>query len=249
MPLASALELVLNHYDIFDVDDLVAILRSPHDACKVADLIDGHHELIDATAGTAHVEVQTEPATATVGTMESVVNVREVGSMATFSPTTGARMVIMEVQCSPARPPQMVERAVQVKAPVVRHASVSASVSTANASSSTSHYLVVGVGMQHSSSQTETPEQPEPEQPEPEAEQPRGKPEPESHPEGSSSQPVTQPEQEKFGPEPQSKSPETEKDLAPPPVFADSSHYKHYNATPMTSRGRERRRARECVVT
>ena len=48
---------------------------------------------------------------ATVGTtMESVVNVREVGSMATFSPTTGARMVSMEVQCSPARPPQMVER-------------------------------------------------------------------------------------------------------------------------------------------
>ena len=27
MPLASALELVLNHYDIYDIDDLVAILR------------------------------------------------------------------------------------------------------------------------------------------------------------------------------------------------------------------------------
>ena len=182
---------------------------------------------------------------ATVGTtMESVVNVREVGSMATFSPTTGARMVSMEVQCSPARPPQMVERAVQVKAPAVRHASVSASVSTANAS--TSHYLVVDVGLQHSSSQTEMPEQPEPEQPEqpePEAEQPRDKPEPESHPEDSSSQP----EQEKSGPEPQSKSPETEEELlllSPPPEFADCSHY---NATPMTSRRRERRRTRVSV--
>jgi hypothetical protein len=126
----------------------------------------------------------------------------------------------------------MVERAVQVKAPAVRHASVSASVSTANAS--TSHYLVVDVGLQHSSSQTEMPEQPE---------QPRGKPEPESHPEDSSSQP----EQEKSGPEPQSKSPETEEELlllSPPPVFADCSHY---NATPMTSRRRERRRTRVSV--
>ena len=32
MTLAAALELVLNQYDIFDVDDLVAILRSPVDA-------------------------------------------------------------------------------------------------------------------------------------------------------------------------------------------------------------------------
>ena len=107
-------------------------------------------------------------------------------------------------------------------------------------------YLVVDVGLQHSSSQTEMPEQPEPEQPEqpePEAEQPRDKPEPESHPEDSSSQP----EQEKSGPEPQSKSPETEEELlllSPPPEFADCSHY---NATPMTSRRRERRRTRVSV--
>ena len=86
MPFASALELVLNQYDIYDIDDLLAILRSSDDARQVADLIDRSRALIDATAGTAHVNVQTEPATATVGTtMESVVNVREVGSMATFS--------------------------------------------------------------------------------------------------------------------------------------------------------------------
>ena len=54
MPLASALELVLRHYDIYDVDDLVAILRSPHAASQVADLIDGSRVLIDATAGKAH---------------------------------------------------------------------------------------------------------------------------------------------------------------------------------------------------
>ena len=109
MPLASALELVLGHYDIYDVDSLVAILRSPHDASQVANLIDGSRALIDATAGTAHVNVQTECATVTVGTtMESVISVREVGSMATFSPTSGARMVSMQVQCSP-QPPQMVD--------------------------------------------------------------------------------------------------------------------------------------------
>ena len=87
MPLASALELVLNHYDIYDVGTLVAILRSPQDASQVADLIDGSRELIDATAGTAHISVQAEPAIATVSTtMSSVVNVREVGSLASFSP-------------------------------------------------------------------------------------------------------------------------------------------------------------------
>ena len=114
MTLAAALELVLNQYDIFDVDDLVAILRSPVDATQVADLINESREQIDATAHTAHVSVQTETATATVGTtMDSIVNVREVSSLATFSSTTHARMVQCAVQCSPSQP-QMVPRAVQV---------------------------------------------------------------------------------------------------------------------------------------
>merc|ERR1712167_423069 len=99
MTLASALELVLNHYDIYDVDDLVAILRSPDDASQVADLIDKSRALLDATAHTAPVSVQTEMATATVGTtMDSIVNVREVSSLATFSIATEARMVSREVQ-------------------------------------------------------------------------------------------------------------------------------------------------------
>ena len=52
-------------------------MRSPHSASKVADLIDENRALLDATA-TAHVSVQTEPATATVGTtMDSFVTVRE----------------------------------------------------------------------------------------------------------------------------------------------------------------------------
>ena len=98
MPLASALEPVLNHYDIYDIDDLVAILRSPDDASQVADLIDKSRALLDATAKTAHVSVQTEAATATVGTtMHSLVNVREKSSLATFSPATQARMVSSEV--------------------------------------------------------------------------------------------------------------------------------------------------------
>ena len=61
----------------------------------------------------ADASVQTETATATVGTtMDSIVNVREVGSVATFSTVTPARMVNFEVQCSPS-PPQTVQRAVQ----------------------------------------------------------------------------------------------------------------------------------------
>ena len=46
---------MLGHYDIYDVDTLVAILRSPHNASQVADLIDGSRALIDATAGINHV--------------------------------------------------------------------------------------------------------------------------------------------------------------------------------------------------
>ena len=45
--------------------------------------------------------------------MDSIVNVREVSSLATFSSTTHARMVQCAVQCSPSQP-QMVPRAVQV---------------------------------------------------------------------------------------------------------------------------------------
>ena len=60
----------------------------------------------------ADIAVQTEIETATVGTtMERGVATHDVASSATFSLTTGARMVSMEVQCSP---PQMVQRAVQV---------------------------------------------------------------------------------------------------------------------------------------
>ena len=114
MPLASALELVLNEYDVFDVDTLLVMLRSPHNITQIADLIDHNRKLIDETAHTAHVSVQTETATTTVGTtMHSIVNVREVCSMATFSSVTQARMVSSEVQCSPSQP-QMVQRAVQV---------------------------------------------------------------------------------------------------------------------------------------
>ena len=223
MPLASALELVLNQYDIYDIDDLLAILRSSDDARQVADLIDRSRALIDATAGTAHVNVQTEPATATVGTtMESVVNVREVGSMATFSLVTGARMVSAEVQCSP----RMVEHAVQATR-AARDASTSAKVSTANAS--TSHYLVIGLGLAHDSTQTELPqpEQPRPEPPEPEPPQPELPPTEHADPQPDPEKP--KPEQ----PQPESGQlqPEVEPEpewTRPPPVFADCSHY---NAT------------------
>ena len=76
----------------------------------------------------ADASVQTEQATAMVGTtMDSIVNVREVRSMATFSAVTGARMVSSEVQCNPSQP-QMVQRAVQA---------TTACVATRNAASDT----------------------------------------------------------------------------------------------------------------
>jgi hypothetical protein len=66
---------------------------------------------------------QTEPAAATVTTegttMESYVCVRAVASQATHSLVTGRRMISMESQCSPPRPPQMLNRAVQAAEPVV----------------------------------------------------------------------------------------------------------------------------------
>ena len=106
----------------------MAIRRSPDDASQVADLIDKSRALLDATAKTAHVSVQTEAATATVGTtMHSLVNVREKSSLATFSPATQARMVSSEVQCSSSQP-QMVQRAVQA---------TTARVATRNAASGT----------------------------------------------------------------------------------------------------------------
>ena len=53
---------------------------------------------------------QTEPAAATVTTegttMDSYVCVRAVASQATHSLVTGRRMISMESQCSPPRPPQ-----------------------------------------------------------------------------------------------------------------------------------------------
>ena len=167
MPLAEALQLVLGHYDIYDVDTLVAILRSPHDASQVADLIDGSRALIDATAGTAHVSVQAEPTTATVGmATEHGVATRDVASMATFS-TTGARLVSSQVQCNV----RMVQREVQATR-VVRDASASATIKTADAS--TCHYLVVGIGLAHGSTQTE-PEPELPHQPEPPKAKPHGR--------------------------------------------------------------------------
>ena len=117
MSLAAALELVLNEYGIYEIDDLVAILRLPQSASQVADLIEDSRALITAHVNApppvppAPAPVQTE--CATVGTtMDSIVNVREVSSSATFSIVTQARMVSSEVQCSSSQP-EMVQRAVQ----------------------------------------------------------------------------------------------------------------------------------------
>ena len=54
MPLASAVQLILNQYDVYDVDTLLVMLRSPLDIAQIADLIDNSRELIDATAHIQH---------------------------------------------------------------------------------------------------------------------------------------------------------------------------------------------------
>ena len=222
MPLASALQLVLGHYDIYDVDTLVAILRSPHNASQVADLIDGSRALIDATAGTAHISVQAEPTTATVGmATEHGVATRDVASMATFS-TTG---VSSQVQCNV----RMVQREVQATC-VVRDASASATINTADAS--TCHYLAVDIGLAHGSTQTE-PEPELPHQPEPPKAKPHGRCE---WREPRRASPIHQLQTEQL----QTEQPPEPGWEEPPPVFADCSHY---YAAPITSRERGRRRA------
>ena len=109
--------------------DILSVLRS--DACRAA---------VEAAAA-AQVARDSAPArtVATVGTMTDAVATRDVGSLATFSLATGARMVSSEVQCSV----RMVQRAMQATRDV-SDASVGATVSTEDAS--TSHYLVLGIG-------------------------------------------------------------------------------------------------------
>ena len=110
---ANELGLALDAVGIESIADLVEHLRG--DPRALADLLESDmtKAVVAAAVVMADASVQTEPATATVGTtMDSVVNVREVRSMATFSAVTGARMVSKEVQCKPSQP-QMVQRAVQ----------------------------------------------------------------------------------------------------------------------------------------
>ena len=208
----AMLDLVLKGCGVWTRGDFAAIindndgLESFVDECRRAVA----HAVVPPACIDA--SLQTETATATVGTtMDSFVNVREVGSMATFSLSTGARMVSSEVQCKP----RMVQHAVQATQ-AARDASTSAVVSTENAS--TSHYLVLGLGLAHGSSQTE-PSQPE--LPRPESPRQRGvrcgwsEPRRLKH---EWSEPVLEPNQ------PQAELP-PEPWVPPPPVFANCSHY------------------------
>ena len=110
---AYELGLSLDVCGILSIEDLLRHLRD--DPRALAELLDSDmtKAAVAAAVAMADASVQTEPATATVATtMDSIVNVREVSSMASFSAVTGARMVSSEVQCNPSQP-QMVQRAVQ----------------------------------------------------------------------------------------------------------------------------------------
>ena len=110
---AYELGLSLDVCGILSIEDLLRHLRD--DPRALAELLDSDmtKAAVAAAVVMADASVQTEPATATVATtMDSIVNVREVSSMASFSAVTGARMVSSEVQCNPSQP-QMVQRAVQ----------------------------------------------------------------------------------------------------------------------------------------
>ena len=108
---AYELGLALDNCGILSITDLLEHLRGgPLD---LAELLESDATKAAVAAAVVMASVQTETATATVGTtMDSIVNVREVGSVATFSTVTPARMVNFEVQCSPS-PPLTVQRAVQ----------------------------------------------------------------------------------------------------------------------------------------
>ena len=110
---AYELGLALDICGILSITDLLEHLRGgPLDLAELLES-DATKAAVAAAVVMADASVQTETATATVGTtMDSIVNVREVGSVATFSTVTPARMVNFEVQCSPS-PPQTVQRAVQ----------------------------------------------------------------------------------------------------------------------------------------
>ena len=60
MPLASALQLVLNGFGVYTAADFVAILR--HDSEQLADFVEREdvRAQLEASAGTAHVETQTD---------------------------------------------------------------------------------------------------------------------------------------------------------------------------------------------
>ena len=125
---AYELGLSLDVCGILSIEDLLRHLRD--DPRALAELLDSDmtKAAVAAAVVMADASVQTEPATATVATtMDSIVNVREVSSMASFSAVTGARMVSSEVQCNPSQP-QMVQRAVQA---------TTACVATRNAASDT----------------------------------------------------------------------------------------------------------------
>lgn len=116
--LASLLDLLLSEFDICDLTTFVAALLRT-DARRLADYLDS--DVCQAAARaplplptrTTNTTVQTEIETATVGTTTAHgVTTHDVASLATYSLTTGARMVSTEAQCSP--PPQMIQRAVQV---------------------------------------------------------------------------------------------------------------------------------------
>ena len=95
---AYELGLALDVCAIYSIADLIKHLRDEPRA--LAELLESDMTKADVAAAVvvADASVQTETATATVGTtMASVVNVREVSSLATFSTTTQARMVSSEV--------------------------------------------------------------------------------------------------------------------------------------------------------
>ena len=143
---AAALQQALDDYGVVDTDALQAVLEIPEAAAELA------RSLCTAIQAAPPVMVDTctmvSPVASSDAGVSAVVGTRDVGSMATFSPT-GARLVAKEVQASP----RVRTSEAQTLGATVETGARTEMVRMVDAS--TCHYLVHGIGLAHDATQTE----------------------------------------------------------------------------------------------
>lgn len=231
MPLATALELVLNEYGIYDAQNFIDVMRETPQ--QLADFLerDDNRALLAASAGTAHVKTQTDTADADV---EPMVEAGVAEAMVAEAIQIGDELVAREVAARHAAEERAVHAEQRTTSVAADAQTMTDVISTANAS--TCHYLVVGVGLAHAGSQVEhnelevaamngdlTLE---------EAHWMRGH--------DASEAPLEAQEQEDAA---ENVAPPLAEESPPPPVFADCSHY----TSTSSSKKPVSRRSKRCL--